>query len=196
MRENKLSDKELVMLAQKKDEKSINELMERFKYIPTSIVRSFFLIGGDNDDLLQEGMVGIFNAINSYDENKGEVKTYVYSCVKNRILSCIKTFNSVKHRPLKDYVSLSGGQDDVDKTLIIQDMSLGPEDLFIVNESEKELYQDIKEILTATEHKIFLLYIEGLSYSSISVKTGRTIKSVDNAIQRIKKKIRAYLLKN
>ncbi len=193
MNEKNLSDKELVILAQTKNDLALNELMERYKYIPASIVRSYFLVGGDTDDLLQEGMMGVVNAINSYDVKKGEFKTYVYSCVKNRIISCIKTFNAIKNRPLKDYISLSGLTDEGDKTLIIQDTRLGPEDIVITNESEKELNSAIKQALSKSEYQIFLLYIEGNSYNNISEKCGKTVKSVDNAVQRIKKKIKLLL---
>lgn len=193
MNENKIIDIELVKQAQSGNEKAINELMERYKYIPASIVRSYFLVGGDSDDLLQEGMMGVVNAINSFKEEKGEFKTYVYSCVKNRIISCIKTFNAMKNRPLKDYLSLSSDLADGDKTLILQDTKLGPEETVIIKESENELNLAIKDSLSDTEYKIFWLYIEGLSYSKISEKAGMTVKSVDNTIQRIKRKIKQIL---
>ncbi len=193
MSEIKASDMELVKLAGTGDQKAMNTLMERYKTVSASIVRRYFLVGGDNDDLMQEGMMGVVNAINTFNENKGEFKTYVYSCVKNRILSCIKTYNAIKHKPLKDYVSLSSGLDDGDKTLIIQDPKLGPEDLFIENESKEELNQKIKLALSDSEYKILSHYIEGLSYSQISERTNKSVKSVDNAIQRIKKKIKKIL---
>ncbi len=193
MLETKASDLELVKLAQMGDQKAMNVLMEQYKYISTSVVRRYFLVGGDTDDLLQEGMMGLVNAIHSFNENKGEFKSYVYSCVKNRIISCIKTYNALKNKPLKDYVSLSSGIDEGDKTLILQDPKLGPEDLFIENESEKELNEKIKQALSNAEYSILTLYIEGLSYSQISEKSKTTVKSVDNAIQRIKKKIKKIL---
>ncbi len=193
MIETKASDLELVKLAQAGEQKAMNMLMERYKVVSASVVRRYFLIGGDTDDLLQEGMMGVVNAINSFNENKGEFKNYVYSCVKNRIISCIKTYNAIKNKPLKDYVSLSGGVDEGDKTLILQDPKLGPEDLFIESESEKELNELIKGALSESEYKILSLYIEGLSYSQISEKSNKTVKSVDNAIQRIKKKIKKIL---
>ncbi len=186
------TDIELVKLAQVGDQKAMNELMERYKVVSASVVRRYFLVGGDMDDLMQEGMMGVVNAINSFNENKGEFKSYVYSCVKNRIITCIKTYNAIKNKPLKDYVSLSGGLDDGDKTLIIQDPKLGPEDLFIENESEKELNEKIKDLLSDTEYKILSLYVEGLSYGQISAKTNKNVKAVDNAIQRIRKKLRKY----
>ncbi len=190
MNENKSAEIQLVCQAQAGDNKAINELMERYKFVPASIARSYFLVGGDSDDLLQEGMMGVVNAINSFNEERGEFKSYVYSCVKNRIITCIKTYNAKKNRPLKDYLSLSGEAHEGDKVLVIQDPKLGPEETLIFNESERELNQRIKESLTQMEYKILGLYIEGLSYGQISEKTSKPIKSVDNAVQRIKKKIK------
>ncbi len=193
MTQTKKTDFELVTNAQSGDQKAMNELMERYKIVSASIVRRYFLVGGDTDDLLQEGMMGVVNAIHSFNQNKGEFKSYVYSCVKNRIISCIKRYNAVKNKPLKDYISLSGGEGDGDKTLIIQDTRLGPEDLFIESEAEEELNEAIKNSLSEAEYKILALYIEGLSYSQIGEKTNKTVKSVDNAVQRIKKKIKKIL---
>ena len=85
-----LSDNELVALAQQKNQIAVEELMERYKYVPASVARSYFLIGGAKEDLLQEGMIGVYRAISSFDNSKAEFKTYVYSCVKNSIISSIK----------------------------------------------------------------------------------------------------------
>ena len=191
-----LTDNELVTLAQQKNQNAVEELMERYKYVPASVARSYFLIGGAKEDLLQEGMIGVYRAISTFDTSKAEFKTYVYTCVKNSILSCIKKSKTKKNQPLNEYVSLSGYvEGDSDKSFIIQDNKLGPEELFIHRESENELNEIVKKILTKTEYEIFQCYIKGDTYSQISEQTKRSIKSVDNAIQRIKKKIRELLLK-
>lgn len=191
-----LSDNELVALAQQKNQIAVEELMERYKYVPASVARSYFLIGGAKEDLLQEGMIGVYRAISSFDNSKAEFKTYVYSCVKNSIISSIKKSKTKKNQPLNEYVSLSGySEGDLDKTFIIQDNAFGPEELFINRETESELIEQVKNILTKTEYEIFLCYIKGDTYSQIGEQTNRSIKSVDNAIQRIKKKIKELLLK-
>lgn len=191
-----LSDNELVTLAQQKNQNAVEELMERYKYVPAAVARSYFLIGGAKEDLLQEGMIGVYRAISTFDSGKAEFKTYVYSCVKNSIISSIKKSKTKKNQPLNEYVSLSGyTEGDSDKTFIIQDNAFGPEELFINRESENELIETVKNILTKTEYEIFLCYIKGDTYSQIGEQTNRSIKSVDNAIQRIKKKIKELLLK-
>lgn len=189
-----LTDNQLLALAKNKDERAIEELLERYKYVAASVSRSYFLVGGANDDLLQEGMIGVFRAINTFDSEKAEFKTYVYTCVKSSIISSIKKHNTKKNQPLNAYISLSGYVDgDADKSLVIEDGRFRPEEMFIANESEIELFNDIKKVLSKNEFEIFKLYIQGYSYSDISIKVNKSQKSVDNSIQRLKKKVYVVL---
>lgn len=184
-----LSDEQLVSLAQNNDLKATDVLVERYKSTVASITRSYFLIGGDKEDLLQEGMIAMYSAMNSYN---GQVtfKSYVYTCVKNRIVSLIKSSNNQKNKPLNNYVSLSGSVDgDADKTEIIVDSGFGPEEIFINRETVIELNQKIKKVLSEYEYTILSQYLTGLSYAQIAEKIGEKVKSIDNALQRIRQKL-------
>ncbi len=184
-----LLDEQLVKLAQSGDAKAIDVLVERYKSTVASITRSYFLIGGDKEDLLQEGMIAMYSAMNSYN---GQVsfKNYVYTCVKNKIVSLIKSSNNQKNKPLNNYVSLSGAPDnDADKSGIIVDGGFGPEETFINSEAFNELNAKIKDTLSQYEYKILTHYLMGLSYAQIAEKIGEKVKSIDNAIQRIRQKL-------
>ena len=185
----KLSDEELVLLAQKKDSSASEELFLRYKYTVSSVAHSYFLTGGDSEDLVQEGMFAVFSAINSFN-GKTNFKNYVYTCIKNRIFTVIKMSKRQKNQPLNNYVSLSGWSDnDNDKTEIIIDSDFGPEERYINKETEKEFINTIKNTLSEYEFEILRLYLKGYSYSEIGNKLSKQKKSIDNALQRIRKKI-------
>jgi len=187
----KLSDERLVALAQLKNENAIDELFNRYKYIASAVARSYFLNGGESEDLLQEGLFAVFKAITSFNA-KSSFKTYVYTCVKNRIFNAIKSSNRYKNQPLNNYLSLSGSMDndsDVDKTEIIIDKHFGPEEICINAEAENELKSIIHKVLSKFEYDILIYYLKGYSYREISEKFEKNEKSIDNAIQRIRKKI-------
>lgn len=191
----KLSDEELVCLAQLKDENAIDELFDRYKYIASAVAHSYFLNGGDAEDLLQEGLVAVFKAITSFN-GKSSFKTYVYTCVKNRIFNVIKSSNRYKNLPLNNYLSLSGNIDsdsDSDKNEIIVDKHFGPEEVYINAEAENELKSIIGKVLSKFEYQILVYYLKGYSYREISENIGKKEKAIDNAIQRIRKKINLAL---
>ncbi len=184
-----MSDEQLVLLAQVKNENAIDELFDRYKYIASAVAHSYFLNGGDSEDLLQEGLLAIFKAITTFN-TKYNFKSYVYKCVKNRILTVITSSNRYKNQPLNNYISLSGTFDnDIEKNEIIVDSEFGPEETYINTESEKELKEIINKTLSNYEHKILFYYLKGFSYREISEKLNKKEKSIDNAIQRIRRKI-------
>lgn len=184
-----LSDEQLVVLAQQKDENAIEELFNRYKYIASAVAHSYFLTGGDSEDLLQEGLFAVFKAISSFN-SKANFKTYVYTCVKNRIFTIIKSSNRYKNIPLKNYLSLSGGNDDqIDKNKIIVDKNFSPEESYINLEAENELKNKISQVLSDYEYKILVQYLKGYSYRELGEMFSKKEKSIDNAIQRIRKKI-------
>lgn len=184
-----LSDEQLVVLAQQKDENAIEELFNRYKYIASAVAHSYFLTGGDSEDLLQEGLFAVFKAISSFN-SKANFKTYVYTCVKNRIFTIIKSSNRYKNIPLNNYLSLSGGNDDqIDKNKIIVDKNFSPEESYINLEAENELKNKISQVLSDYEYKILVQYLKGYSYRELGEMFSKKEKSIDNAIQRIRKKI-------
>lgn len=190
MEYNSLSDKELIVLAKQNDSKAIDALVGRYKYIPVALARSNFLLDGDQDDLIQEGTIAIYTAISSYNEDKSTFKTYLYACVKNRINSVIKKSNAKKNLPLNMSVSLSEYFDiDIDKNKFIQDKKFQPEEQFINKETEAEIIVKIKNELSITEFNIFQMFMNGFTYAEMGERLNKPIKSIDNAVQRMKKKI-------
>jgi RNA polymerase sporulation-specific sigma factor len=185
----KLSDEELVELAKGKNDQATDLLISRFTEIVNTITRKYFLIGADETDLSQEGLIAMLKAIYTYN-GESSFKTYVYVCVKNRIYSLIKSSKSGKNIPLNNYISLSGDIDnDFDKSRIVMNNTVGPEEEYINRESETEFKNKINAVLSCYENEVLKLYLDGLSYLSIAKKMGKTEKSVDNAIQRIRKKV-------
>lgn len=184
-----LSDEELVVKAQQNDATAIEELLKRYKYVVSAVAHSYFLTSGDKEDLLQEGMCAVFKAITTYN-GKANLKSYVYTCVKNRIITIIKNSNANKNKPLYNYISLSNSIDaDIDKSGIIVDSGYGPEETYINEEAAYEFSQKIKRALSEYEYSILSCFLKGYSQKDISEKLMKNEKSIDNALQRIKKKI-------
>lgn len=185
-----LTDEELVALAQKENKQAMTYLIEKYKSVVKGVSRSYFLIGGDDQDLFQEGLIGLFNAIVSYN-GKVSFKNYVYVCVKNNIVSTIRKYNNQKNLPLLNYVSLTGQVNmDTDKTEYVIDEKISdPETEYINRESTEELQAKIKNTLSQLENTILGLYLQGFSYAEIAEKTNKQVKSIDNAIQRIRRKV-------
>ena len=181
-----ISDEELVVLAQNKDENATDELITRYKNYVKKIVRPFFLVGGDTEDLIQEGMIGIFRAIETFN-GKSSFKSYVYLCVKSGIVSLVKKYNSDKNKPLNNFISISYPLDTTDE--IAATTCSDPEKNVIESEREKELICKMKDKLSDLEFKILSLYLNGYSYGEIGIKTGKNVKAIDNALQRIRKKV-------
>lgn len=183
-----LSDSELVTLA-RTDAKALEAVFTRYKKMLVSIGRSYFLISGDNDDVMQEGMIGLFNAINTF-KDEYVFSSYAYRCIKNSILTAVKKENTGKNQPLKNYISLSGSDDDdIDKMFFLKDLNYNPETTIINKEEEKELKEKILLSLTLLEKNVLDKFLDGYSYEDIAKDLNKDKKSVDNAIQRIRKKI-------
>ncbi|MBQ3597516.1 MAG: sigma-70 family RNA polymerase sigma factor [Clostridia bacterium] len=186
---NSYSDQKLCEMAQNKDSEAMETLISRYKHVVASIAHSYFLVDGDVEDLVQVGMIAVFKAIQTFS-NKVEFKFYVSKCVKNAIFTAIKKSFSQKNLPLNNYVSIYGfSSGDNDKNFLVADDNFGPEQSYINTETVQELKDNIKKTLSKYEWKILTLYLEGFTYKDISIKLDKQPKSVDNALQRIKKKI-------
>ncbi len=184
-----LSDEKLAEIAKSGDTVAMEILINRCRQMVLSVARTYFLAGGDTEDLIQEGMIGVFKAVTNYD-CKSNFKAYAFVCIKTSILSLIKRYSAEKHKPLTNYISLSGYADfDSDKTDIVLDENYEPEREYINKESVLELKATIKNALSNYENQILSLYLQGYSYDEIANISKKNTKSIDNAIQRIRKKL-------
>lgn len=190
MHYEELNDDRLVEMGKSGDSDAIDCLIQRYRQMILAIARSYFLAGGDTEDLIQEGMLGVFRAIITYKSGKSTFKSYAYVCIKTAILSLIKKSTRDKNKPLNGYISLSGYLDnDADKSEIAGAEIFDPEREYINKEAELELKLKINNLLSKYENKILGLYLQGYSYDEIAKKTNKETKSIDNALQRIRKKI-------
>lgn len=180
-------DANLIVAAQNGDGQAIDVLMRRYKGLVSGVARPFFLVGADYEDLMQEGMIGLFHAIDSYDCKSASFVTYARQCVRNRLLDAVKTANRDKHRALNDSVSL---------TLLTEGESLligSPEESAIAEESVRMLRAKIIEVLSTDEYRLLAAYLNGKSYRQIAAELNRSSKYVDNTLQKIKRKLRKFL---
>ncbi len=188
-----MTDPELQKLAAGGDGNAEECLAERHVRLVRACARPFFLAGGDSEDLIQEGMFGLLSAIRSYDGQGGSsFKTYAGHCIRNRIISAVKTASSKKHIPLNDRVSLEDILSDKLQThaaAFPEAFRRIPEEQVLARESEKEFYATFSRCLSKFETEILYLYLEGLSYREIAERLNRDEKSIDNAVQRIRRKL-------
>ncbi len=178
-----LSDEQLVELYKSGDAQAFDEIYGRYKQIIMSAGRSFFLAGGDLNDVTQEGFLGLLKAVNTFN-GKSSFKNYAYLCIRTKILSAVKSAQSAKYKPLNGAISLYGSSTELDK-LFYDD----PEQALIQDESVNEMLVKINSKLSKMEIIVFNYYLQGLTYTEISKRMGKDAKSIDNALQRIKKKI-------
>ena len=192
-------DDNMVFRAKAGDEKSLNHILKKYRNFVRSKAKPFFIVGADKEDILQEGMIGLFKAIRDYDEEKTvSFRAFAELCVTRQIITAVKTATRQKHIPLNSYISLNKpmSEEDPDKTLM--DMMKNshisdPEQLIISKEEMKLIEEKTKEMLSEFETRVLSLYLKGYSYNEISEKLYKHPKSVDNALQRIKRKFEKYL---
>jgi len=190
-----MTDSELVILAQSGDSEAMDTLVERYKNFVRGKSRTYFLIGADKEDIIQEGMIGLFKGIRDFDPGKQvQFRSFAELCVTRQILTAIKSATRQKHIPLNTYVSLSRPvyEDDSEKTLldlISAEYIMDPEQILINQESLGIVEQKINDSLSAFEKSVLQLYIDGKSYQEIAEILDKEPKSIDNAIQRVKRKI-------
>ena len=187
-------DEDLVALAQKGDDKALDYLFG--KYIP--YVRnkslSYFIAGADRDDIIQEGMIGLFKAVRDFSSERGVTfKTFADICVTRQILTAVKNASRQKHAPLNFYISLNKSVADDDDDSTLEDIlghaqSTNPEDILLEKEKADTLGAEMHKLLSEFEQQVLSLYLQGKSYADIALEIGKSPKSVDNALQRIKKK--------
>ncbi|MBO5924654.1 MAG: sigma-70 family RNA polymerase sigma factor [Clostridia bacterium] len=191
----RLTDEQLASVALA-DSTAMAELMVRYKGVVRAVSRSFFLEGGDVDDLIQEGMLGIFKAVKSYDDTKdASFRSFAILCIRRSIIDAVKSSTRSKHKPLNDYLSIyiDESSDDVSPDVFID--PIDPEKKIIMSETSVQLRQDIRSVLDEFEQKILGMYLRGNTYNEIAESVSRTTKYVDNKLQSIKKKLKVVLQK-
>lgn len=195
MQINFLTDEELAKvvkaeLLSKTESLALEELLRRYAKVITSIVSKYFVKGEGEEDISQEARLALINAVKSFN-GESSFKNYASKCIKNRVLTLIKKANRLKNLPLYDYVPLTGFSEgeDADKNKILPCVKSSPEEHFIERESANELLTKIKQVLSKYEYEVFSLYLNGYSYEDIKKDLGVETKSIDNAIQRARKKL-------
>ncbi len=185
-----ISDEQLQALAIARQSGAEEALAERYIRLVRVCARPYFLIGGDSEDLIQEGMLGLLSAIREYDRQKGaSFKTYAEICIHNRIQSAIRSAGRKKHAPLNDGIPLDVVLSDESQSLGAQYFQRSPEEQVLARETEKEFSSVYSRCLSKLEAEILGLYLDGLSYQEMASAVRRDLKSVDNAIQRIRRKL-------
>jgi len=191
------SDEELIELYKEGNEIAIDFLFNKYKNLVRKKAKAMFIVGGDNDDLIQEGMIGLYKAIRDYDESKdASFRTFSSMCINRQMCTAVTTSNRKKHSPLNEYISLDMPvqSEKAEESTRLSDMlystfEQNPEDIFIDKESTDFIESKIGNVLSSYERQVLLLQMEGLDYVKIADKLGKTAKSVDNALQRIRNKL-------
>ena len=187
----------LIEKANQHDEEAMEKLMQAFKPKVIAISREYFLVGAEFDDLLQEGMIGLYKAIRVYDQNKNHnFSAFASLCIHRQIQNAVKNANRKKNSPLNSYVPIkyfdgsNASEEDNVLRLVIADEDSDVEKIYIDKEVNTIVISKVKDMLTKEQFEILNMFINGESYSSIANKTGLTNKKVDNTLQAIKKKLR------
>lgn len=186
------SDAELQSLTAKGNRSAEEALAGRYLQLVRACARPLFLAGGDSEDLIQEGTFGLVTAIRQFDPDQGaSFRTFAEHCIKTRLLSAVKSASRLKHFPLNGGVSFEQLSEDPSTQLSVfpEFLRRSPEDVVLARESKEELYTAFAEQLSRLERKVLSLYLDGLSYKDIAQRLGKEPKAIDNAVQRIRRKL-------
>lgn len=191
----KMSDEEVVELSASGDRRATEYILSKYKNLVKSRAKAYFIAGADHDDIVQEGMIGLFKAVRDFDITKQPTfRGFAEICVKRQIITAIKAAGRQKHLPLNSYVSLSDPvyEDNADRTLvdmIAERQSADPEEVFLRRERAEMINAEIEDKLSDLEKTVLSLYLGGMNYQEIAAELKRTPKSIDNALQRVKHKL-------
>nr|WP_247682046.1 RNA polymerase sporulation sigma factor SigH [Paenibacillus sp. Marseille-P2973] len=193
------NDEDIVEAVRNGDSEALEYLINKYRSFVRAKARSYFLIGADREDIIQEGMIGLYKSIRDFRGDKlASFKAFAELCITRQIITAIKTATRQKHIPLNSYVSLDKPIYDEDSDRTLLDVICGsrvcdPEELIINQEEFVGLEDKMSEILSDLERKVLMLYLDGRSYQEIAVDLNRHVKSIDNALQRVKRKLERYL---
>ncbi len=195
-----LEDQDLVRHVREGDERCVEILLNRYRNFARAKARSYFLAGSEKEDVVQEGMIGLFKAVRDFDlEQDTPFRAFAELCISRQILTAIKSANRQKHQPLNTSVSLDAPayQDDSSPTSLgdqlVASISTDPVELVISAEELEAMRDNLGETLTELEGDVLRLYMDGKSYEEIAGALGNHVKSIDNALQRIKRKLQKHL---
>ena len=184
-----MSDESLALAAQQGDKAAAEELLRRYKNVVRGVARSFFLAGGDAEDLAQEGMIGLYRAVTDFKEGGLSFKNFAYLCIQRRIIGAVRSAARLKNAPLNRAVPLPPENEAEGALYAAED----PEALLIGDEERSEFLEKLRGALSPAEYRALTLYMEGLSIAEIAARERRSEKSADNAVQRAKRKAAALL---
>lgn len=196
---NELPDEKLIELLNQGNMQVMDRLLEKYKNMVRRKARAMFLVGGDTDDLIQEGMIGLYKAIRDYDCNRDtSFLTFANLCIDRQIYTAVNNSNRKKHGPLNSYVSIFGTEADsgiyeeyyVDQHL---DENRNPEELFIDRENVRYIEKALEKSLSKFEWEVIKMYIDGDGYQEIARRMDKKPKAIDNALQRIKSKVNGII---
>ena len=193
-----VTDEQLALLSQMGDKRASELLLNKYKYLVKHICNKFFIAGSTKDDIIQEGMIGLYRAIMNFKSEKNDsFSAFASMCIKRRVLSVMNSANRKKNMPLNSSVSLSIPVNEEGKTLgeTIEDFSADPEKIFMVSEKIQNDSKNIVEALSEKEKSILAEFLQNKSYEEIAKKLNISKKSVDNAMQRIRLKVSKLNLK-
>ncbi|MGE5674691.1 MAG: RNA polymerase sporulation sigma factor SigH [Mycobacterium leprae] len=194
-----MQDEDIVEFARDGSNAALEYLINKYKNFVRAKARSYFLIGADRDDIMQEGMIGLYKAIRDFRSDKlSSFRAFAELCITRQIITAIKTATRQKHIPLNSYVSLNKPIYDEDSDRTLLDVISGskvtdPEELIISREEFGDIEEKMGEILSDLEWKVLMSYLDGKSYHEIALELHRHVKSIDNALQRVKRKLERYL---
>lgn len=201
LRYQDMTDEDVVALAQNGDGDALVFLLNKYKNFVRSKARSYFLIGADHEDIVQEGMIGLYKSIRDFQPSRlASFRSFAELCVKRQIITAIKAATRQKHVPLNSYVSLNKPlyDEESDRTLldVIEGRVTNPEDLYISKEDLKSIHAQMDQLLSDLERQVLEAFMDGKSYQEIAEMLGRHVKSIDNALQRVKRKLFKFLEEN
>lgn len=193
MKDSEFTDEELIAQIRKQDHDAMDYLLDKYRNMVKRETREIYIIGADSEDLMQEGMIGLFKAIRDYDENrKCSFHTFATLCVKRQLLTAVTSSNRKKHYPLNHYISFYSQDEETNNSvmdMLAAEEKSNPEANLLMQEQMGGLVNKMDTLLSKFERKVLELYLDGLSYGRIAEELNKTEKSVDNAIQRIRKKL-------
>ncbi len=193
-----LSDEQVVSLARAGDQKAMEYIVGKYTGFVKMRSGPYFLAGAERDDLVQEGLIGLYKAIKAFDGNKRtSFKTFAEVCVVRQMISAVKSSTRKKNNPLNHYISIhNSDQDDGENSsfpVLVDMQNINPESIMIEKETAQGMEFEISKLLSPFENQVLQLYLRGIPYKEIATQLEKTPKAVDNALTRIKKKIEIFI---